>query len=154
MLIINYDLHDLFALFIFFRSFPDKFEKYKTPVEKIAEYLGTPPQINGCDHNTVRKLLRPYADINELSWVFTDNIYTAGISIVKEDKVYEILCAVMKEYLLCGNDTERIISLSDSVHNIPLIIFDSVNKIPLKTIGKFIRDYRKRYNREFLLNEL
>lgn len=154
MKLINYDFHDLYALITFFRSNPTK-TAYLPAIKKINQYLDSEPSQNGIKLNTIRKILKPYtsAQDEQLSWVFTENKYTANIFVIKNDACYTIMSAIFRELLLClGNDPERVYLLCDASHNIPLLLIDE--KRPQKTIATMINEYRKRYNSEFLCEEL
>lgn len=154
MRLINYDFYDMYALITFFRSNPAKAE-YLPAIEKIIRYLDSEPSQNSIESNTIRKILKPYTSEQDeqLSWVFTENKYTANIFIIKNEACYMIMSAIFRELLLClGNDPERVYMLCDASHNIPLLLIDE--KRPEKAITSMIKEYRKHYAPEFLYKEL
>ncbi|MGN1105579.1 MAG: hypothetical protein ACI4RH_02935 [Huintestinicola sp.] len=112
------------------------------------------PAVSGIEPNTIRKILRPFFDDNDdaLSWVLINNAYTANISIIKPKAYYLILSAVFEEMLKVYSDEQRLYLLCDASHNIPLILADV--KKPKKSIKEMVSDYRKQYNKNFLVNEL
>ena len=154
MHLINYDFYDLHALITFFRQNVVRFSFYEKAVEEIIRCIDMPMQNNGIAANTVRKIIRPYIDTNDelLSWVLTDNQYTANVIIIKNEGCYRLLSAVFKEMLKCVDDSQRLYSLCDSTHNIPLILAD--DKKPQKAIKAMIKDYLNKYNKHFLSEEL
>ena len=153
MYLLNYDFYDLHALITFFRSNTARFSDYKASVEQIVQYMKA-PAVSGIEPNTVRKILRPYFDDNDnaLSWVLVNNAYTANISIIKSEAYYSILLAVFEEMTAIYSDEQRLYLLCDASHNIPVILADV--KKPEKAIKEMVRDYRKQYNKNFLVNEL
>lgn len=153
MFLLNYDFYDLHAFITFFRSFPERFPGYALPVKQIVDYLNAPAG-NGCGFNTIRKLISPYFDPRDeaLSWVTVNNIYTANVSIVKKEPYYPVLSAVFEEMLGVCTDRQRLCSLCDAAHNIPLLLADEARPIPI--INTMLKDYRKQYNKLFLANKL
>lgn len=152
MYLINYDLYDMHALIVFFRYAPERFPLYAQAVSELLGYLETPPE-RQLAYNNVRRILRPYyvPEDETLSWVLTDNRYTANVCILKSDACYAVLSAVCREMLACCDDTERLYLLCDAVHNIPLLLADV--KHPKKAMRLMLREYRTQYNRAFLLKE-
>lgn len=154
MHLINYDFYDLHALITFFRQNSERLLFYKKAVEEIICCIEMPMQNNGITANTIRKIIRPYINTNDelLSWVLTDNQYTANVVIIKNEGCYRLLSAVFKEMLRCVDDSQRIYLLCDAAHNIPLLLADEAK--PQKAIKAMIKDYRNKYNRHFLSDEL
>lgn len=150
--LINYDFYDIHALIVFFRSTPEKFAAYSGSVREIMgllkSYDGYVPD------NAVRKMFR--SDYNEndtlISWVLTDNRYTANLRIIKNESCYKILLRIFEEMLMTYDDKQRFYLLCDASHNIPLVLADV--KKPKKTVKAMIKNYRKRYNDSFLRDEL
>lgn len=153
MYLLNYDFYDLHALITFFRSNTAGFSRYKSSIEQIVQYIKA-PVVSGIEPNTIRKILRPYfKDKDEaLSWVLVNNAYTANIFIIKAAAYYDILVSVFEEMLMFYSDEQRLYLLCDASHNIPLILVDV--KKPEKAIKEMVSDYRKQYNKNFLVNEL
>ena len=154
MYLVNYDLYDMYALFLFFRVKPERFLFYKPAAQEIAEYINKPAENNSADTNNIRKILKKYYDESDemLSWVVVENKYTANIGIIKNKAAYEILLKIFDELKENHNEPERFKLLCDAVHNIPLILADETK--PKKAINAMIKDYRKRYNSLFLKEEL
>ena len=153
MQLINYDLYDLYAFIVFFRSNPQKFPEYKDVVKQIINYINI--QQNGeIKPNAIRKIIKSHLNYDDiiLSWALVDNQYTANVSIIKNESYYNILTSVLNEMISSYTDTQRFYLLCDAVHNIPLLLADT--KRPQKVIKTAIKDYRKNYNKTFLVNEL
>lgn len=154
MRLINYDFYDLHALITFFRQNVERFSFYEKAVEEIICCIDMPMQNNGIAANTVRKIIRPFIDTDDklLSWVLTDNQYTANVVIIKNEGCYRLLSTVFKEMLQCVDDSQRLYLLCDAAHNIPLVLAD--NTKPKKAINLMIKDYRNKYSKNFLSDEL
>lgn len=153
MYLINYDLYDLQALFVFFRSKPERLSDYKPALNDIIDYI-IAPQGHCGDYNNIRKIIRPYYNkIDEiLSWVLVDNVYPTNIYIIKQEVVYSIISSILREMLDNCGDKNRLYLLFDSTHNIPSILMGEVKES--KIIRIMIKEYRKRYNLQFLKDEL
>lgn len=153
MFLLNYDFYDLHAFITFFRNDSARFPDYIEPVRKITEHLDS-PNINQLEYNTIRRIIRPYHSSKDeaLSWVAVNNVYTANILIIKEEPYYRVLSSLFKEMLDAYNDVVRLNLLCDAAHNIPLILSDE--KKPKPSIVTMIRDYRNKYNKFFLTEEL
>ncbi|MBQ8961117.1 MAG: hypothetical protein IJ071_07875 [Ruminococcus sp.] len=153
MYLINYDFYDLQALFIFFRSKPERLSDYKSALNDIIDYTMT-PQVRYVDHNNIRKIIRPYYnEIDEiLSWLLVDNAYPTNVYIIKQEVVYSIISAILREMLDSCDDMSRSYLLCDATHNIPSVLIDEVKK--RKIIRIMIKEYRKRYDPQFLKDEL
>ena len=154
MYFINYDFYDIYALIVFFRSYPERFLHYRPAVQKIMEYIEKTAESNALDYNNIRKILKEYYDENDkfLSWVTVENQYTANIRIIKKEAVYRVLLKIMCEMTEYYTDKDRFYLLCDAVHNIPLVLADDAK--PKKAINVMIQQYRKKYNNLFLKEEL
>lgn len=153
MYLINYDLYDLEALIVFFRSKPERLADYKSALNDIIDYIKKQQGHYG-DHNNIRKIFRPYfCEIDEIiSWVLVDNVYPANIYIIKHQVVYTIISAILCGMLDNYDDLSRLNLLCDAIHNIPSILIDEVKK--KKIIKIMIKEYKKKYNPKFLNDEL
>lgn len=153
MYLTNYDFYDIHALITFFRSKPERFQTYKPALEIIIAYIGT-PQGNSLNDNIIRNILKPYYDESDevISWVTVDNKYTANLTIIKNDYVYRIISSIFSEMMDFYDNSARFKLLCDAAHNLPIILADK-NK-PKKTVDLMIKEYRKKYNSQFLKNEM
>lgn len=152
-MLINYDLYDLHALMVFLRQNTDKFSQYENAVRQIVSCLEASMQTGGGEANSIRKILMPFVSEEEqLSWALVENRYTANVIIIKNKAYYDILSAVLREMLRWGNDRERLYLLCDAVHNIPLLLADV--KKPKKAAAAMIKDYQRKYDGDFLSDEL
>ena len=66
-------------------------------------------------------------DIELLAWIKTNNIYTYGQKVIKEETAYHILSAGFAELLVCLKDEnyKRFEDLADALHNVPIILSES-----------------------------
>lgn len=152
MLLTNYDFYDVYAYIVNFRSFPEKFKNYLIPTEQIISYMNAPIK-KELDNNTIRKIIRPfYNNGDSMLWVTVDNIYTANLCIIKHISYYSMLSAIFEEMLRVYENEQQFVQLCDAVHNIPLILANE--KKPEKVIKIMIKEYREKYNRDFLVDEL
>ena len=152
MYLINYDFYDLQALFVFFRSKPQRLSGYAPALNDIIDHIMTPQESYG--DNNIRKIIRPYYNETDeiLSWVLADNVYPANIYVIKQAAVYTIISAILREMSDNCDDADRLYMLCDAAHNIPSVLADEGKKY--KTIMTMIKEYRKRYNPQFLKDEL
>lgn len=127
MRLLNYDFYDLYALIVFLRTDTDKVFEYAGGIEQIVACLESPVLDNEIEVNTIRKLLRDYVREAEkgLSWIWTDNVYTGNVVVIKNINHY---------------------------HNLPTLLVEC--KKPRKVIGTMIQIYQKEYNKEFLREDL
>lgn len=154
MYLINYDFYDLYALIVYFRSDPARFPCYIEPIRQIIDYLNAPVTDNEIIDNQIRRFISPYFDKQDeaLSWVLVNNVYTANVFIIKKEAYYRVLSSVFEEMIGFYNDEERLYLLCDAAHNIPLLLADEQNPVPI--INTMLADYKKYYNKLFLKNEL
>lgn len=112
------------------------------------------PQGHYGDQNNIRKIIRQYYNENDeiLSWVLVDNVYPTNIYIIKQNNVYSIISAILREMLDNCDDVRQLYLLCDATHNIPSILMGEVKKS--KTIKIMVKEYRRMYNPNFLKDEL
>lgn len=152
MLLTNYDFYDLYAYIVNFRNFPEKFKNYLIPTEQIVSYINAPIK-NNLEDNKIRKIIRPfYNSEDSMLWVTVDNIYTANLCIIKRISYYSVLSAIFEEMLRVYENEQQLVLLCDAVHNIPLILADEEK--PEKAIKIMMKEYREKYNCDFLVDEL
>ena len=153
MYLLNYALYDLYALFICLRSHPQELARYRDGVQEIIRLIESPEDA-AADANCIRRLLRPCYDGEELfmSFVAVDNVYTADIRILKNKTHAPLLAAMLRELLAHGDDADRVSCLCDSLHNVPLMLANEVR--PKRRIRSEVELYRKRYNPDFVKEEL
>lgn len=149
MSLINYDLYDLYALFCYLRHSPSRLPDFRQAVRQIITAVYEPAEVN-----RIRHILRPCAHTEDiaLSWVLTDNEYSADVRIIRDASALAVVCGMLEELLQAGDDQGRVYLLCDSVHNIPLILADpGRHHMPFKDM---LRDYRMQYAPSFLKAEL
>lgn len=154
MRLLNYDFYDLYALLVYFRADVDKVSEYAEAIERIIAYLDEPIQEKEIAFNSIRKVLQLYVSKTEsaLSWVWTENVYTGNVVLMKDVNSYCILKKVFQEILLAIGNNERLWSLCDATHNLPVVLAN--DKKSGKIIKSMVRIYQKKYNKYFLVEEL
>lgn len=144
MKLLNYDFYDLQALIVFFREKPDCVSEYVDAIEQIISTLEKGTSGNGAETNTIRKILQGYVSREEsgLSWIWTENVYTGNVVIIKEEWYYHILDELFREMLQCIDDSSRLYELCDAVHNLPTIMVE--NKKPEKMIKSVVKQIKRK----------
>ena len=87
--------------------------------------------------------------------MFIENYYTYYPSFLKNEYIYSILSAALKELLIALNEgnLEKIADLADCLHDLPIIIVENNYSIPKKFWKVFIKSYRNKWNKIFLITE-
>ncbi len=144
MKFLNYDFYDIQALIVFFRAKPDCVSEYAGAIEQIISCLKDGASGNGAETNTIRKILQGYVSREEsgLSWIWTENVYTGNVVIIKEERYYHILAEVFQEMLLCIDDSSCLYELCDTVHNLPTVMVE--NKKPEKIIKSVVEQMKRK----------
>ena len=152
MLLLNYDFYDIYAVLISFRNDPSN--TFNEKIAKTIKALLESPQVdNSIESNIIRRSIAEIEnlDIELLAWIKTNNIYTYGQKVIKEETAYHILSAGFAELLVCLKDEnyKRFEDLADALHNVPIILSESPRNC-LKRIKIEISTYRKEWNNSFL----
>ena len=152
MLITNYDFYDIYWSIVLMRS---NGLEYDHAVSKaIKDVIDTKQKDNVVEMNTIRNIL---SDVNELKeyeewqWIYTKNVYTYGVKVIKDDCAYQILSNMFEELLSCLKESNesRSYDLKDALHNIPVILAEG-DKHSKKRIAREISFYRSKWNKHFL----
>lgn len=154
MLLINYDFYDLHSIITCIRNHPDN-KNYVHALKIITEYLEKPQINNGLNFNNIRSILTPYTKKldPELDWILIKNRYTAHIRIIKNEIIYQILIATIREIIVALEENpQRTYLIADASQNIPLLLADE--RKPKKAILVSIKEYRMKYNNNFLHHEI
>ena len=152
MLLNNYDLYDIYAVFVLIRAYPED-NTNALAVAAVREVVDAPQGQFGRT-NAIRSRLGNIPELDREKWFFVDtqNVYTWMPPILKDEKSYAILSAClaeMQEAVTCGN-AERIYDLADALHNIPLILAKG-KKDQFRVIKQMISYvYRPKWNKDFL----
>lgn len=152
MLLLNYDFYDIYAVLLFFRNDPSNTLNSKI-AKKIQSLLESPQVDNVIESNIIRRSIAEIEnlDIDQLAWIKTNNIYTYGQKVIKEETAYHILSAGFAELLVCLKDEnyKQFEALADALHNVPIILSEKPKNLP-KLIKTEISTYRKMWNNAFL----
>ena len=153
MYLINYDLYDLHALIVFFRNSPERFPAYTEALSDISAHVCAKTADDTGRYNAVRNILRKYSHGDGLlTWYMVNNVMASNTVVIRNEGVYGVISAIFCEMMEFYDDIERFVLLCDAVHNVPIILADE--SMPAKTVEIMIKEYRHRYNRQFLKREL
>ncbi len=152
MLMKNFDFYDIYAVLIEFRFAPS-YKHNKVIAGKIKGLLDAVQKDNTIEANIIRSSLATTLDIDRerYGWVFTNNIYTYGHKIIKEELPYKILSAGFTELIECldEHNEEKFRDSADALHNIPIILAEGKKNLK-KSIKTEISAYRQKWNKNFL----
>ena len=152
MLLLNYDFYDIHAVLIRIRHDPADRCDIEI-VRRIRQLIDAPQEGNVIPSNPVRRALSQIEglDRERFAWVFTENVYTYGVAVIKDDRTYAILSRALEELLdlLESGDTARAAELADALHNVPIILTQRDRKTA-KRIAAELSSYRKERDRDFL----
>ena len=152
MFLTNYDLYDIYAVFVLIRAYPED-KANALAVAAVREVVDAPQGQLGRT-NAIRSRLGNIPELDREKWFFIDtpNVYTWMPPILKDEKSYASLSACLEEMqkaMRAGN-TDRIYDLADALHNIPLILAEG-KKDQLRVIKQMISYvYRPKWNKDFL----
>ena len=154
MLLLNYDFYDIYAVLLSFRNDPSN--TFNKQIAKSIKSLLESPQIdNIIEPNIIRRSLAEIKnlDIERLAWIKTNNVYTHGQKVIREEIAYHILSVGFAELLVCLKDKnyKRFEALADALHNIPIILVENPQNYS-KQIKTEISIYRKTWNNSFLID--
>lgn len=144
MLLLNYDLYDLYAVLTALRAAPQK--EYNVQIIQTVLRLLTEPQAdNTIEDNLVRRRLRAICNLDQklFRWVYTDNVYTYGVKIVKDEFYYSFLANGFRMLLECAvhRDDQRLELLADALHNVPIYFAEGC-----KNFKKTVKPQFSRYD--------
>ncbi len=152
MLLTNYDFYDIYWSIVLMRS--DGLGYDYAVSKAIKDVIDTKQKDNVVEMNIIRNILSDVRELKELKkwqWIYTKNVYTYGVKVIKNDFAYQIPSAMLDELLSCLKEPneERINDLKDSLHNIPIILAEE-SKHGKKRIACEISLYRSKWNKHFL----
>ena len=152
MLLLNYDLHDMYYVLTMLRAYP-KMTYNSQVLRAIIRVLNAPQTDNTVDTNLIRKGLRTIETIDKecFRWIYVDNIYTYGLKIIHNEFCYDFLENAFRKLLECIEKEayEQLEDLADALHNIPIIFAEDDKKFK-----KAMRIEFARYNRIYKTNLL
>ncbi len=155
MLLLNYDLYDIYSVLTMLRAKPEK--EYNIEIIRcVLEILSAPQTDNAVESNIIRnklKFIEPL-DKEDFHWVYVNNIYTYGIRVIKEENAYSFLAKGFQLLIECAKagETQCLVDLADALHNIPIFFADGCKNF--KKVAKIqFSHYNKKYHAD-LLKEL
>ena len=153
MLLLNYNLHDLYRLFTSLRADPEKFSNYIDGVRSILDLIEAPDRTVS-DPDSFRRCLRPGHTPRDamFHWVQAVNASDVPVCIIREEAYRPLLSAMLRELLMHEDDPHRIHWLCDALHNIPMALVTDPS--PADRIRAEIGFYQEMYDPDFLAAEL
>lgn len=154
MLLTNFDFYDIYWSIVLIGS--DGLGYDYAVSKAIKDTIDAEQKDNIVEINKIRSVLSDIQELKEYKkwqWILTQNVYTYGVKIIKDDFAYQILSAMFEELLdsLKEANEERINDLKFALHNIPIILADERKRIK-KHIAREISSYRNKWNKHFLKN--
>ena len=152
MLLNNYDLYDLYAVFVLIRAYPED-KANALAVAAVREVVDAPQGQFGRT-SAIRSRLGNIPELDREKWFFVDtqNVYTYMPPILRDEGAYAILSAClteMQEAMATGN-TNRVYDLADAIHNIPIILTKGGDSVCADIAREISYVYRKKWNEGFL----
>lgn len=153
MLLLNYNLHDLYRLFTSLRANPEAFPRYRDGVRSILDLIEAPDRTES-DPGSFRRCLRPGHTPKDFlfHWVQADSTSDTPVCVIRVEAYRPLLSAMLRELLTHEDDPHRLFWLCDALHNIPMALVR--NPQPGSLIQSEIAAYREMYNPDFLAVEL
>ena len=146
------DLYDISFVFISIRI--DIKNKYNSEV--LSKIISVLKENNFVFDNQIRKAISGINGLNMEQWspMFHENIYV-NHQFLKNTCIYNLLTSLCVEikYLLEHSDFERAYDLIDAIHCLPNIIADNHFHIPKPFWKTYIKPYRKKWDKTFLLKQ-
>lgn len=148
-----FDLHDLHAVFVSIRAYPDH-PANEGIVDGIIAVLQDP---SSCGMNQIRRAIRSVSgyqrEDGRFGFAATDNEYSyVPLPFLKDEAIYRVLlsCCVELKRVVCEGDRERIGDLADCLHNLPIFLTENNYRIPKSFWKNEVKEYRKKWDPQFL----
>ena len=156
MIMTVYDLYDIYAVILYIRAYTDDVKNAE--IAKAVKSLLDVSQAECGEINSVRHTIAKIdgVDKEHYAWAFVENDYTYMPPIIKDELACRVLSSGFAE-IICAiesGDGERIYRAADAMHNVPIIFASNNTKEAKKQIKREISFYRKKYNEEFLKDEI
>ena len=147
MLLTNFDFYDMYWSIVLLG--PDD----HATVQAIKDTIDAEQNDNVVATNRIRHALSNVEHLKEAQkwqWIYTNNVYTYGLKIMKDEFAYQVLSALFDELLDCLHESnqERLNDLK-SLHVIPIILAEG-DRHAKKHLARLIAFYRKKWNKLFL----
>ena len=152
MLLMNYDFHDIHYVLVLLRAYP-KATYNEHLIRSVIRVLSEPQVDNAVDFNVIRNELRKVENLDKESfrWIYTDNIYSYGSTVIHDEFCYSFLEKAFKKLLECAvnEDYNRLCDLADALHNTPILLSENFKNFKKETKIEFAH-----YNRTYKTNLL
>ena len=148
-----FDLHDLHAVFVSIRAYPDHVAN-----EGILDAVTAVLQDkSAAGMNQIRRAIRSVpgyqGEDGRFAFAATDNDYSYfPLPFLKDEAVYRVLLAGCEELLrvVREGNRERIGDLADGLHNLPIYLTERNYRIPRSFWKNEVKTYRKKWDPQFL----
>lgn len=147
MLLINYDLYDIYAILCVIRLYPMASENEKI-VQALLDIIKAKQTDNCIMDNIVRRTLASMDLYDEhWEWIKTFNTYSYGVRIIKDIEKYNMLFNLLAELSdsIASKNKDRIYDCADALHNVPIILADGKKKIKRQILLE-IESYAHKWN--------
>lgn len=146
------DLYDITAALIRIRSNI----KEKSNCKILFQMIRVLQAEKNTDDNQIRKAISSIDGLDRDCWLFTyhNNVYVNHQMLNKAD-IYALLIKLFQS-LICElnkKEFDKAYDLVDSFHCLPEIIADNNFKVPKSYWKTFIKNYRSKWDKDFLRNE-
>ena len=153
-MISNNDLYDIaFALVAILNNI-----KYQLNTEVLSQIILVLKKYNERDYqdNQVRKALASIQGLDRERWyyVFHNNVYVDR-KLLKTEEIYKLLIRLCEEsyVVLKAHNYEKAYDLIDCYHCLPNIIIENHYTIPKIYWKVYIKPYREKWDKSFLILE-
>lgn len=151
-----YDLYDLHAIFVNIRFSPCN-EMNETVILKVIDVLKNRDSI--IYGNKFRIAIQPINALyqNELyAFTSSENEHTYyPIGYLKDERIYTVLIKACEQLLIAVREKneKKIYDLADCLHNLPIYILEKNYSIPKRYWIFEIGYYRRKWDKNFLIDE-
>ena len=141
MFLTNYDLYDIYAVFVLIRAYPED-EGNAKAVAAVKEVVDA-PQGQFERTNAIRACLGNIPELDREKWFFIDtqNVYTYIPTVIRDETIYAILSSCPEEMLevLKDRNKERIYDLAEGKKNMLHAVKQKISCV-----------YRPKWHKDFL----
>lgn len=144
----NFDLYDLYAVFITIRKYP-ALDKNDIVLRNVLKVLSQ----DNAEPNQIRKAIAGIEGIDKEIWKFsfTNNEYIC-IRLIKDIRIYKMLAEIC-QFMFNLYEQKRYDILedaADSVHNLPKELAEHHFTLPEYYREVYIEPFRRKWDRNFL----
>ena len=143
------DLYDITAALVLIRNNI----REKANPQILSQLIIVLQEKENVEENQIRKAVSSIKELDREPWYFThhNNVYV-NHQILKEDQLYDLFIKLFQNliYELDREQFEKAYDLADSFHCLPEIIANNSFTIPRSFWKTFVKDYRSKWDNDFL----